>query len=387
MKDARVAMNAGRDDAALSSAPTPVRDSPGASALRLARGGSNNGSGRKSQPGVPARTSLLQGQSDKSNDLASALPRRFSGQKYPSGGAVHRPLASRSVGGLPMMVNDKPASTAPHENSEAQPRDTLGDQRRSIGGPLLSRVPRASPSQTPEKSPFTSPINSPATGGLLSLGVAYPAIPQHNLFWASVRQEPSMTTNEHWFSTDRVLVPPRSCSPYFSYVPRHAPTLITSYHSAALPTAHPPHAPTCPTSHQPRQFIPPTTPRLTSPPPLISPKAILATLAETRGTPFQVYSAFCADFGPMNLSCIHRFLKILREKLEAPELKVSPSPAPHPRLITSHQDLQPRMSAHRLPNLAQPPQGARGAAPWVWCLQRAGARVQVYDISRPVSRA
>ena len=131
----------------------------------------------------------------------------------------------------------------------------------------------------------------------------------------------------------------------------------------------------------------PPPPRLTSPPPLISPKAILATPAETRGTPFQVYSAFCADFGPMNLSCIHRFLKILREKLEAPELKVSPSTAPHPRLITSHQDLQPRMSAHRLPNLAQPPQGARGAAPWVWCLQRAGARVQVYDISRPVSRA
>jgi len=34
-----------------------------------------------------------------------------------------------------------------------------------------------------------------------------------------------------------------------------------------------------------------------------------------------VYSAFCADFGPMNLSCIHRFIKILREKLEQPELK------------------------------------------------------------------
>ena len=35
------------------------------------------------------------------------------------------------------------------------------------------------------------------------------------------------------------------------------------------------------------------------------------------------YSAFCADFGPMNLSSVYRFLKIMREKLESAELKGS----------------------------------------------------------------
>jgi len=32
------------------------------------------------------------------------------------------------------------------------------------------------------------------------------------------------------------------------------------------------------------------------------------------------YSPFCADFGPVNLSCVHRFIKILKEKMESPAL-------------------------------------------------------------------
>jgi len=32
------------------------------------------------------------------------------------------------------------------------------------------------------------------------------------------------------------------------------------------------------------------------------------------------YSPFCADFGPMNLSCVYRFIKLLKEKMENPAL-------------------------------------------------------------------
>ena len=34
-----------------------------------------------------------------------------------------------------------------------------------------------------------------------------------------------------------------------------------------------------------------------------------------------IYSAFCADFGPMNLSAVHRFCKIMRDKMASKELK------------------------------------------------------------------
>lgn len=33
-----------------------------------------------------------------------------------------------------------------------------------------------------------------------------------------------------------------------------------------------------------------------------------------------IYSAFCADFGPMNLSAVHRFCKIMKEKMENKDL-------------------------------------------------------------------
>ena len=34
-----------------------------------------------------------------------------------------------------------------------------------------------------------------------------------------------------------------------------------------------------------------------------------------------IYCSFCADFGPMNLSAVYRYVRILREKMESPELR------------------------------------------------------------------